>query len=280
MRIGINDGLRVNTPEEWIERIREFGCGAAVFPLDCDASPEEIRGYAEAAERNGVVIGEVGIWKNALSLNEEERRSVLEYSKRELAMAEEVGARCCVNISGARGEIWDAYYPENYEAGTYELVVDTVREIIDAVKPVRTFFTLEPMPWMYPDSPENYLQLIRDVDRPAFGVHLDYANMISGMDKFLGNAAFIRHCFELLGPHIKSVHAKDLAVGRTMPASIGEVVPSKGEIDYVTVFREAAKLGGDICVFSEHLKTLEEYRVAVAYMKQKAGEAGVTLTAI
>ena len=40
-----------------------------------------------------------------------------------------------------------------------------VGQIIDAVKPSRTFYTLEPMPWMYPDSAESYAGLIKS-NRP------------------------------------------------------------------------------------------------------------------
>ena len=93
---------------------------------------------------------------------------------------------------------------------TYALSVDTVRQIIDAVNPKHTFYTIEPMPWMYPDSPDNYLKLIRDIDRPAFAVHMDYTNMINGLDKYFNSDDFIRECFQKLGPYIKSIHAKDI----------------------------------------------------------------------
>ncbi len=63
------------------------------------------------------------------------------------------------------GEQWDWIYRDNYEADVYALIVDSVREIIDAVNPKRTFYTIEPMPWMVPDSPDQYLQLLKDVDR-------------------------------------------------------------------------------------------------------------------
>jgi hypothetical protein len=51
------------------------------------------------------------------------------------------------------------------------MIVVMVREIIDG--PTQAFFLHpEAMPWMYPDTPENYLSLIRAIDRPAFAVHL------------------------------------------------------------------------------------------------------------
>jgi hypothetical protein len=55
----------------------------------------------------------------------------------------------------------------------------TVREIVDAVEPQRTFYSLEPMPWSPPDSPDSYLELIGAVERRQFGVHLDPVNLVN-----------------------------------------------------------------------------------------------------
>ena len=84
-----------------------------------------------------------------------------------LQIADEIGAGCCVNISGAKGEIWDGPYPGNYSKETFDQIVETVRYIIDQVKPENTFYTLEPMPYMLPDSPDSYLELIRAIDRDS-----------------------------------------------------------------------------------------------------------------
>ena len=74
---------------------------------------------------------------------------------------------------------WDAPHPDNLSEDTFALIVDTVRAIIDAVQPSRTYFTLEPMPWIIPDSPDRYLQLLEAIGRERFGVHLDPTNMIN-----------------------------------------------------------------------------------------------------
>jgi len=63
--------------------------------------------------------------------------------------------------------------------------------IIDAVQPTRTFYTLETMPWMYPDSPQSYLRLLQAVDRRQFAVHfapdfLQRADGLRFLDLFSG----------------------------------------------------------------------------------------------
>lgn len=267
MRLGINDDLGHKTPDEWIRLIKKYRVRAAVAPMT-NKDPEEIRReYVRLARENDIVIGEVGVWRNVMDKNETARRANIEYAKEQLALAEEIGACCCVNISGSAGEIWDGYYPENYSKDFYAGIVDTVREIIDAVKPKHTFYTLEPMYWMHPDSPEDYLKMIQDIDRQRFGVHMDYTNMITSFEKYHNCEAFLEECFRLLGSHIKSVHAKDIILKPNPPVCINETMPGTGRIDYRLVFRLSHQLDKDMPVFAEHLPDLDAYENAISYMR-------------
>jgi len=280
MRLGGGILKPYTNPDEWLACVRELHYGAVCAPVDCSASASDITAYRECARQNNLVIGEVGVWRNTLSLDAAERRGAMEYAKKQLALADELGAGCCVNIAGARGEVWDGCYADNYSAATYDLLVDSVREIIDSVRPKRTIYTLEPMPWMHPDSPEGYLRLIRDIDRPAFGAHLDYANMINSVERYLNITAFLKQCFSLLGPHIKSIHAKDVKIGGGLPCQISEGAPGSGIVDFGLVLRLAQSLGDDTTVFTEHLSTHEEYMAAAGFMLGEAEKAGVPVKRI
>ncbi len=59
---------------------------------------------------------------------------------------------------------WDGPHPDNFSRDTFDLIVQSTREIIDAVKPQRTFYALETMPWIFPSSPDEYLELIKAID--------------------------------------------------------------------------------------------------------------------
>ncbi|HWT27317.1 MAG TPA: TIM barrel protein [Mobilitalea sp.] len=270
MRIGgdIKKGYR--NPEEWIALVKEYRYSAVTTPVGHDASSEVKQAYAECAKKNNVVIGEVGIWRNLMSPDADEAKQNKEYGKARLALAEELGANCCVNIAGSRGEIWDGFYAENYDDYVYDMIVDTTREIIDSVNPKRTFFTLESMPWMLPDSPDSYLKLIKDIDRKGFAVHLDFTNMINCPQRFLKRDALIEECFSKLGPYIKSIHVKDVIMEKAYPCVIREVMPGKGVIDYRKIVRHIEKLGPETTVFVEHLDTHEEYIEAVGFVRKTA----------
>ncbi len=193
-----------------------------------------------------------------------------------LQLADEIGASCCVNISGARGEIWYGPYEGNYSKETFSLIIDTVRFVIDQVRPVTAFYALEAMPYMLPDSPDTYLDLIRAIDRKQFAVHLDPVNMISSPQKYFNNAQLLRECFAKLGPYIKSVHAKDITILPELTLHLEERRPGLGSLDYAVFLQEASKLK-DIPFMLEHIKTQEEYKLAADYIREVGKKAGVVI---
>lgn len=277
MRLGGGIVKSYSNPEEWIKIVKELRYSAVVAPMKYDDPEDLVKAYVKEAKDADVIIAEVGAWSNPLSLDDDVRKKALEHNKNQLDLADRIGARCCVNIAGTKGEIWDGPYRENYEADTYALIVDTVREIIDAVKPKNTFYTLEPMPWMYPDSPDSYLKLIKDIDRKEFAVHLDTVNMINCPQRYLFNDEFIKECFKKLGPYIRSCHAKDVIMDSKLTTLIREVAPGKGTFNYSVFVREVEKLNPDLTVMIEHLSTQEEYIEAFEYIEGVARKNGVSL---
>ncbi len=277
MRLGGPIFEKFTDPAGWIAALKRLGYSAAHCPVKADADEATIASYVEAATSAGIVIAEVGAWSNPLSDDDKTRREALEGCKRQLALAERVGALCCVNIAGSRGQQWDGPHQENFSDETFERIVATVREIVDEVAPTRTFYTLEPMPWVPPDSPDSYLRLIEAIDRKQFAAHLDPANMISSPRVYYANADFLRECFAKLGPYIKSVHGKDVSMSNQFNVNISQVAPGQGSLDYRVFLEEMDKLGQDVPLLTEHLDTAEEYRRAADYIRSAAGEAGVKI---
>lgn len=277
MRIGGGIEKPYHNPEEWYQLVSQLGYRAVLSPVDHTASAEEKRAYLACVKEHDLVIGEVGAWCNPLSSDPSERKKAITYCQNQLALAEEFGANCCVNIVGSRGKKWDGFCEDNYSEETYALIVDTVREIIDAVKPERTSYTIEPMPWMTPSSPEEYLKLLADVDRKGFGVHLDFTNMINCPERFVHRDQFVNDCFLKLAPYIKSVHCKDVVMEDTLPCAIREVMPGKGCLDYQQIVKYCDSLGENMTVFVEHLPDYESYKKAAGYVREQAVLAGVRL---
>jgi sugar phosphate isomerase/epimerase len=274
MRLGgpVADNL---PPDEWIAALRQAGYRAAICPVDATADTTARHAYVNAAYQADILLAEVDAWSNPISPDDTVRHSAVEYCQRQLALADEIGACCCVNIAGSRGSQWDGPHPANLTPATFDLIVETVRKIIDAVNPKRTFYTLEPMPWVFPDSVESYVALIKAIDRPRFGVHLDPVNLITSPRLYFNTTALLEHCFHELGPHIKSCHAKDITFAGQLTVQLLETCPGQGALDYRTYLRLLDKLG-DIPLMLEHLP-LEQYAQAGAFIRVTAREIGIVL---
>ena len=264
-----------STPEKWIETVRRHGYTAAYCPVNSKQTDDVIQAYVRAAKEADIVIAEVGAWSNPLSPDEKTRQAALALCKERLALAEKVGARCCVNISGGRGAQWDAPHPDNLTDATFDMIVAMVRDIIDSVKPTRTFYTLETMPWMYPDSTDSYLRLIKAIDRKQFAVHFDPVNLVCSPQRFYSTGALIREFCAALGPHIRSCHAKDIALSGKLTTHLDEARPGLGGLDYATYLKEISKLDPDTPVMMEHMKAAEDYAQAAAHIRSVAKAAGV-----
>lgn len=265
-----------SNPEQWVSLHVQEGYGAAYCPVSQADSDETILAYRRAAEARNLVIAEVGVWNNLLDADAEKRRANFEYAVGQLKMADKLGARCCVNVSGSRSEIWDAPHPKNLTQETFDLVVETTQALIDESGLQHSFYTLEPMPWMYPHDVESSLRLVEAINRPQFGVHVDMCNMINSYEKFCHTGDLVRSYFAALAPHIRSVHAKDIVIQQTLTLHLDEAIPGDGCFDFDALLIEAAKLG-DIPVMAEHLETQDQYRLAVGYLRTRAQALGLPL---
>jgi sugar phosphate isomerase/epimerase len=261
-------------PHEWIKAVKAKGYSAAECPVPAGTDLITIKAFEKTAKDADILISEVGAWSNPISKNEKERKDAIKKCIDSLALADLIGAGCCVNISGSRGEKWDGPDPENFSKETFDMIVQTTREIIDEVKPTRTFFTLETMPWAFPDSPDSYLELIKAIDRKQMAVHLDPVNMINSPRRYYNNGAFIRECFDKLGPYIKSCHSKDILLGKNLTTHLDEVLLGTGGLDYKVFLTELSKLN-NVPLMLEHLETSEEYDQAAANVRKIGASTGI-----
>lgn len=257
---------------------RRLGYSAAYCPEMATLSDSKMLNEIDRAfAAENVAIAEVGAWKNLLDPDSVKRRENLEYVTQRCALADAIGALCCVDIAGSYNpSSWYGPDPKNLSREFFDATVENCRHILDAVKPTRTRFTVEMMGWNLPDGPDAYLELIRAVDRKGFAVHLDVCNGVNCPQRFYKNADFIRECFRKLGPSIISCHAKDLRWDIEMNVHFEEVVPGRGQVDYSTYLGELAKLGREVPLMLEHLKTAEEYDEGRLYIRQVGDKMGLT----
>jgi len=276
VRLGGPIFLKSDDPAALAKEHRRLGYSAAYCPAATVGDADRIRAIQQAFAAENVVIAEVGAWRNLLDPDPEKRKANLAYVTERLALAEAVGARCCVDIAGSfNADVWYGPHTNNLSDEFFDKTVENCRTIIDAVKPTRTTFSIEMMGWNLPDGPDEYLRLIKAVDRKTFAVHMDVCNVINSPRRFYRNAEFIRECFAKLGPWVVSCHAKDLAFIPEMNVHFKEVIPGTGQVSYETYLQEIAKLKVDAPLMLEHLQTAEEYDQGREHIKSVGARIGI-----
>lgn len=279
MRFGGNIFEKWTTPDEWAQANVNAGYSGVYFPLDSNAKTGDIDAFVQAAKEHDLVICEIGIWNNLLDPDRKKREANFTRAVRQLELADYVGANCCVNIAGTyNAGCWDGCHGDNFTQKAFDEIVEVSRKIIDAAKPGRTYYTLEPMPNMYPDTADSYLDLIKAVGRNRFGAHVDIVNIITSPHAYYDNTAVINEWFDKLAPYIRCCHAKDSIIRDKLTVHLDECRPGTGNIDYDTYLKRVDALEDrNVCLMLEHMTEAEDYRLAAEFIKEKAKKLGIKL---
>ncbi|MGC1422224.1 MAG: sugar phosphate isomerase/epimerase family protein [Terracidiphilus sp.] len=125
------------------------------------------------------------------------------------------------------------FIPEDPADALYPGSVEAVRSVAQHCQENGQYFLME----TGQETPTTMSRMIRDVAMPNLGVGLDTANLI-----LYGKANPV-DAVDILGEHVRSVHAKD-GKWPTDPSKLGEeVLIGKGLVDFKTVFTKLHKLG-------------------------------------
>ena len=265
-----------NDPEEMARAHRALSYRAAYCPGVGLDDKDRIRDIAAAFAKHDVVIAEVGRWVNLLDADPAKRAANLKTVTEGLALADAIGARCCVDIAGSFSTTsWFGPHPKDLSTEFLDATVENARKIIDAVKPTRAKFAYEMMGWALPDGPDSYLKMIKAVDRPGFAVHLDPCNAINCPERFYHNTDLLNECFDKLGPHIASCHAKDLTWDVEMNVHFREITIGQGSLDYATYLKRVAALPGEVPLMIEHMMDQADYDASRKHVLAVGEKIGV-----
>jgi L-ribulose-5-phosphate 3-epimerase len=125
------------------------------------------------------------------------------------------------------------FIPEDPADALYPGAVDAIRAIAQHCHGNGQYFLME----TGQETPTTMSRMIRDVSMPNLAVGLDTANLI-----LYGKANPV-DAVDIIGPHVRSVHAKD-GKWPTDPSKLGEeVLIGKGLVDFKTVFAKLHRLG-------------------------------------
>jgi len=125
------------------------------------------------------------------------------------------------------------FIPENPSDPLYAGAVEAIRAVAQHCQGNGQYFLME----TGQETPTTMSRAIRDVAMPNLGVGLDTANLI-----LYGKANPV-DAVDILGPHVRSIHAKD-GKWPTNPDELGEeVLIGKGLVDFKRVFAKLHSIG-------------------------------------
>ena len=168
---GESHGAAADDPVAIARAHRAKGFTAAYAPRVRLDDRDRIQAVRKAFAAEDVVIAEVGYWDNLVDTEPETRRRNRQCMLDALALAEELGAACAVDIFGSycHGNGNSQHVAANFSQDAFDEAVAMARFFLDTVKPKTAFFTYEIFPFSVVDSPAMIAKLIRAVDRPQSG---------------------------------------------------------------------------------------------------------------
>jgi L-ribulose-5-phosphate 3-epimerase len=125
------------------------------------------------------------------------------------------------------------FIPENPRDPLYDEVVHAIREVAQYCASNGQDFLME----TGQETPTTLARAFQDVNQPNLGIGFDTANLI-----LYGKANPV-DAADIIGPHVKSVHAKD-GLFPTDPMKLGEeVLIGTGRVDFVQVLTKLRTFG-------------------------------------
>ena len=276
IRLGGPCFKRVSDPEAMVAYHKERSFSAAYDPGFTDQAlmNELTAAYKEA----DIVIAETPAYGlSVLDPDPQVREEKIQSIIRQLQRAESIGALCAVMHGGTvRPGRWGQHSPENFGKEAVDATVKAIRRILDTVRPKKSKLVIETESRVLPDGPDIYLEIIKAVDHPGLGAHLDPVNITLSPRRYYFSGAFIRECFEKIGSYVVSCHAKDTMMMRHSQVRFDETFAGNGELDYKAYITELASLDQDAPIMIEHCNE-RQMGWAARFIIDQADELGISM---
>lgn len=234
IRIGSN-------PEEPVARVRELGLNNCFLSLDAHIgkfSPELAHRLGEALQKYGVTptTAEV-VGPGRLVWDFQDGPATIGLVPRESRAARIDALKQTSDFAKLLGvgqiQTHCGFIPENPRDPLYEETISAIQEVAKYCGGNDQHFLME----TGQETPTTMARAIKDVNQPNLGVGLDTANLI------LYGKANPADAVDILGPHVRSIHAKD-GKWPTDPMKLGEeVLIGTGLVDFEAVFSKLHKVG-------------------------------------
>jgi len=257
-------------PEEKFRVIKDLGLNNCFLSLDGyinGFTPQVVSQYRDLIDKYGVTVTTVEVVRpEPLKWNFLEGPSTIGLIPPKYRAARIDALRQVSDFAKQLGigqvQTHCGFIPEDPADPLYPQAVEAIRTVAEHCHGNGQYFLME----TGQETPTTMSRMIRDVNMPNLAVGLDTANLI-----LYGKANPV-DAVDILGPHVRSIHAKD---GRwpTDPSELGEeVLIGKGLVDFRAVFTKLHKIGytGAVTIERETSgpQQIEDVRAEKVYLQR------------
>jgi sugar phosphate isomerase/epimerase len=193
---------------------------------------------------------------NAVHPDRQTRAAATEACRQVIARAPDIGAEVVTVCTGTRDpeNMWRAH-PDNDTPAAWSDLRATLDALVPAAGEANVRLGVEPEPGNVVRDVDAAHRLLTELgdDARHLAIVLDPANLLEVAT--LGRQRqILERAFDLLGPHVATVHAKDVVVE-------GYAAPGVGGMDYDLVMRLHAGLPHPVPVIAQDLRANDAVRV-------------------
>lgn len=225
----------------------------------------EAAAVREAFEQCGVGVWGVSGTFNAIDPDREARRRSIVGCQALIERCPDFGASVVTLCTGTNdhSSMWRPH-PENGSPQSWRELRTTLEPLLTAAEQAGVRLGIEPEPANVVNDARAAARLLAELDADAglVTIVIDPAGLVEP-DRIPGQAAILTEAFDLLGPHIGALHAKDVSTR-------GICAAGTGELDYALVARLHAALPRRVPVIAQDLEPQDGSRVA-AFLRESFG---------
>lgn len=163
----------------------------------------------------GIHVAVLGCYINPTDPDENRRKASVAKFIEHLKYAKIIGADMVGTETGRYNSEFQVV-PETYTEPSYQLLLKSMREIVDAAEKLGVIVGVEAVHDHTLYSPEMMRRFLDDMDSPNVEAILDPVNLISA-ENFKEQETVIARAFELYGDRISMLHIKDFRMTEGEP---------------------------------------------------------------
>lgn len=201
----------VTEPKKAIDYAAEMGLDGVELTfgdcLDENITPEECLAIKNYAEEKGVglrTLASGSAWGCSIATPDDaEREKALEFSRKYIQVAAQLGAETILFIPGAVDVAWDESRPVIPYQEVWDYAQASLKSLIPLAEEVEVNIGLENVWNKFLLSPMEMKLFIEQLDSPRIGSYLDLGNTLLN--------GYPEHWITLLGDHVKAIHVKNFS---------------------------------------------------------------------